>query len=1142
MINILCQTYNVPKKHKKSHLRRIMKLSVFLSFCFVFVMMASNVNSQNAKISLDKQHVTISEILNSIEKQTEYLFFYNKENVDVNKTTSIKIKDGSVAEVLSKIFKNQGITYSMEGNYIVLSRAEVKKASLISSVAQQSFRSIKGAVKDASNEPIIGANVIVKGTTNGVITDIDGNFSLNNIPQNAIIQISYIGYLTQEIKMGSQSSINVKLIEDTQKLDEVVVVGYGTVKKRDLTGSVASVSADKIASIPATTASEALQGRVPGVVVSTSNWSPGQTPNVMIRGKRSITASNDPLYVVDGVPITGGISEISPTDIESMEVLKDASATAIYGARGANGVILITTKSGKSGKTQIEYNGYIGAQTILNQLDLMNGAEFAERTREAYRNTTNSSIQYNSDVPNRDMDMLCPGFVRDPYLIESVLMGWNEDGTYDPSKVRSINYMDDVTRTGMITDHQLSIRGGNERTNFLISGTYNKNNGIFKDEDYERYSLRLNLNHEINKYVKISGQTQYSHSILDKGSGLAGSWRLIPLAPLRDNEGNLIEMPGSYNNYNPLMNLEPGAVSRPTKTTRFLGSYSLDVKLPIDGLKFRSNLGIDARSIQDYSFYSARTSNRACSTSSATNATANYNMFTLENMLFYDKTFSEKHNLGITLLQSVQEDKRETNTISVENLPSDQLKYYDVASALTIDGIGSSMVKWNMASFMGRVNYNYLGRYLLTVSARYDGSSRLANGHKWVIFPSSALAWRISDESFMQNAKWIDNLKLRLGYGKTGNSAVDPYQTKGSLGIVKYPFDNGSTETIGYAPNVMANSMLTWETTHQWNLGLDFGCFKGRINGTIDLYLQNTSDLLLQRQLPVVSGFSNVLSNVGKTRNKGIEISINTLNINTKDFQWTTDLTLTKNKEEIVELYNGKHDDIGNKWFIGQPINVHYDYRKIGIWQNTESDLAEIAKFKANGSDFQPGDIRIQDVNNDYKITDEDKQILGNPRPKILGSLVNTIHYKNFDFSAFLYASFGSMLYNDIYALEHSGRNGGVKVDYWTPNNPTNAYPRPSIDEERPIYVTSTYYEKADFMRVKTLTLGYTLPKNISKKFMTDKLRIYFTAENPFIFTNYTGIDPEGAKIDSSGNPQTGGSGYGTPSVSSWIFGINLTL
>lgn len=1109
-----------------------MKLTCFMLILFVFQSMA-NSYAQNTRIDLNITQSTLKQVFKEIESKTEYTFFYNDEVIDLDRIVDVQAKRETVDNILNRVLTN--CTYKIDNKNILLIP---KNTDSPQPVIQQDKRQVNGVVTDERGEPIIGANIIERGTTNGVITDLDGNFTLS-VPENAILQISYIGYINQEIPVTNQTSFNILLREDLLNLDEVVVVGYGTVKKRDLTGSVSSVDASKISSVPAANASEALQGRVPGLVVTNSDWSPGTSPTVMIRGKRSITASNDPLYVIDGVPVTGGISEISPADIESMEVLKDASATAIYGARGANGVILITTKQGKAGKTVIDYNGYVGAQTILNQLDFWNGAEYAEYTREAYRNTSNSAIRYNSDVASREQDMVCPGFTRDPSIMESVMMGWGNDGVYDPSRVRTTNYMDHVTRTGMVTDHQLSIRGGVERTNFLASATYHKNDGIFKDENYERYSIRLNLNHEINRYVKFGAQTQYSRAIQNRGGELDKGWRLSPLAQLWDENGEIITLPGSYNVYNKMMELEPGAVDRPLKTSRYLGSYFVDVKLPVDGLKFRSNLGIDSRTVQDYEYWSSRTANRNLGTSKAKNATEKYTMFTLENMLFYDKTFNDKHTLGVTLLQSVQEDIKETNNIEVSKLPADNLKYYDVAAGLITDKIESKMVKWNMASFMGRINYNYLGRYLLTVSARYDGSSRLADGHKWVLFPSAALAWRINEEEFMEKADWLDNLKLRVGFGKTGNSAVDPYQTKGSLKIYKYPLGDGE---IGYAPDVMANSSLTWETTDMWNVAVDFGILRGRVNGTIEVYLQNTHDLLLKRQLPVVSGFSEVLSNVGKTRNKGIEVSLNTLNINTRKFQWTTDVTLAANKEEIAELFNGKVDDIGSKWFIGHPVNAYYDYKKTGIWQNTPEDLAEIEKFKANGTEFAPGDIKIKDVNGDYKITDEDKQIIGNPRAKLTASMVNTFNYKGFDLSVFLYANFGAMLYNDIYALEHCGRNGGIKVDYWTPNNPTNAYPRPSIDEERPIYITTTYYEKADYLRVKTLTLGYTLPKETSRKFLVDRMRVYFTAQNPFIFTNYTGIDPEASMVDDKGNPKTDGSGFGTPSTSSWIFGMNLTF
>ena len=457
------------------------------------------------------------------------------------------------------------------------------------------------------------------------------------------------------------------------------------------------------------------------------------------------------------------------------------------------------------------------------------------------------------------------------------------------------------------------------------------------------------------------------------------------------------------------------------------------------------------------------------------------------------------------------------------------MKYYDLGAGSIIDGIGSGYRKWTMASFMGRVNYNYLGRYLLTVSARYDGSSRLADGHKWVLFPSAALAWRISDEKFMKNIKWLDNLKLRVGYGKTGNSSVDPYQTRGTLSKVYYVYNNGKDEVLGYAPKKMANKLLTWETTEQYNLGLDFGFLKNRINGSIDLYLQKTYDLLLERQLPVVSGFSNIVSNIGRTQNKGIEISLNTRNVVTKNFEWTTDLTFTAGREEIVELYNGKVDDPGSGWFIGEPIDVYYNYKKIGIWQDTPEDLAEMEKFNANGANFKPGTIRLWD-NGDYKITEEDKQIIGTKRPKFVASMVNSFRYRDFDFSLFLYGSQGGMLKNDISIMEKPGRANSVRLDYWTPNNPTNAYPRPSVDMERPDYINTTYYENASFLRVRNITLGYTLPKALTSKWSIDKLRFYVTANNPLIFTNFSGIDPEGA------------TGNTSPSYSSWMFGLNLSL
>lgn len=1101
------------------------KTFLCLFLLFLLSMGALPLHAQTVSKIFKEQ--TLKSVLKEIETQTGLSVIYKTDEVNENKRVTATFENTPVLEALSSLL-DKSLEVTLQNKMLVISR---KKSDAESH--QGGRRTITGTVLDDRGDPIIGATIAVQGTSQGTITNIDGEYTLPDVAENATVTISYIGYQTLTFAATDKTLAKVVLKEDTEVLDEVVVVGYGTVKKRDLTGSVTSLNSDVISSVPATTAVEALQGRASGVVISTSNWSPGETPSILIRGKRSINASNDPLFVVDGIPVTGGMGEISPSDIESMEVLKDASATAIYGSRGANGVIIITTKQGKEGRTQIDYNGYVGVQTIQNKLELMNGAEYAEYTREAYRNSAGSN-KYLSDTPNKEQDMLLPMFKQDPYVLESVMMAYDENGNYDPSKVRSYNWFDDVTRSGVITDHQLNVRGGGAKTNFMASVTYNKTEGIMKDQDYERYSIRFNISHSINKYIKFGGQTQYSHSVQNRGSGMEKDmylYRITPLGRFVNEDGTFPGLVGGDSQmYNPLMNTVDGAVDRPLKTSRYLGSYFVDIKLPVKGLSFRSNLGIDSRTVQDYEYFASATTERQLGNSYASNSVKKYSMITWENYFTYTRDFNEKHSLGVTLLQSIQQDVQETLKASVQNLPSDALKYYDLASGLLVDGVGSNYIKWNMASFMGRVNYNYLGRYLLTVSARYDGSSRLAEGHKWVLFPSAALAWRISDEPFMKSLSWMDNLKLRLGYGKTGNSAVDPYQTKGGLAIRRYVYNNGATEVMGYAPSIMANGTLTWETTDQWNLGLDFGFLRNRINGSVELYMQNTKDLLLERQLPVVSGFSSVISNVGSTRNKGIEITLNTRNILTKNFTWSTDWMFSANKEEIVELYNGKVDDIGNRWFIGNPIDVYYNYEKIGIWQNTPEDLAEMAKFNEKGGNFTVGSIKVKDVDGDYKITDKDMVILGNKRPKFVASMVNTLQYKDFDFSIFLYASVGGMLKNNIELMEKPGRANTVKLNYWTPTNPTNDFPRPTADMEKLDYSSTMGYDKADFLRIRNITLGYTLPKELTQKVQLNKVRFYLSANNPFIFTNFTGIDPEGAN------------GRTSPSYSTWMFGINLSM
>lgn len=987
-------------------------------------------------------------------------------------------------------------------------------------------RTVKGCVIDKeTGETLIGASVVVQGREQiGTITDLDGNFVLSIPSGKQKIVVSYIGYTS--VTLDPKDTQVVKLATDALGLDEVVVVGYGSAKKRDLTGSVTSINSKKLMESPALSAMDAIQGKAPGVLVTNSSWTPGSNPTILIRGKRSIKAGNDPLYVVDGIPAATAPNMFSPGDIESIEVLKDASATAIYGSRGANGVILITTKKGKAGKISVDYNGYFGIQTKQNDLEYMNGAEYADYVREAER----AAGKYKSDVPNIDDDRNVSSFTGDDYTWQSIAMAYDANGNYDPSKVRSTasNWKDMVEQTGIITDHQLSIRGGNEKLQFVLNTTYFNNEGIYKTSDYTRYTIKGGFDAQVNNWLKVGVQQHFMRSIQNRGRNFQDCWRVNPLGRFYDDEGNLLEMTSGNDTqyWNPLQYLEENAIVSPLKINRFVGSYYVDIALPVKGLKYRANIGLDFHSRQDYSFTGPQANNG--NLNKAKNSTQQTFDYTIENLLFYDRTFG-KHTLGVTLLQSVERNHREQLTDEVQGLPSDYLYWYDIASASEITKFDSHNQIWSLASFMGRVNYNFNSKYYATVSMRYDGSSRLAEGHKWVAFPAFSLAWRMNEESWLKNFDKLDNLKLRFGYGVTANTAIDPYQTKGLLG--KRYYNYGDNLVMGYSSTSLADMGLTWETTGQWNVGVDFSFFRGRLSGTVDAYIQNTHDLLLDRQLPIVSGYDKVLTNIGKTKNKGIEVSLSTVNVQTKDFTWTTDLMYSTNKEEIVELYNGKVDDIGNKWFIGEALNLFYDYKKIGIWQNTEEDLAEMAKFNANGHKFAPGKIRLLDVDGDYKITaDKDRMILGQERPKHIFNMTNTFLYKGFDMNVVLYGTVGGMVENKLRYGHQANRNNNLKYDYWTPNNPTNAYPRPNSSSNDAEYESTLWYEKTDFLRLKTITLGYTLPKQSIQKAGLTNCRLYLTAENPLVFTNYTGIDPEGAKA------------YAAPSVSTWMFGVNLSF
>ncbi len=1091
----------------------IMRLSILISFLLSFSVFATSY-SQDARINLDvKTATTVKSVLKMIEDQTKFRFFYNSDLVDLNKQVIISLEDKNINEVLNSIFAGTAVGYRvLENNFVVLSLEEMLQQITIT-----------GTVNDEAGEPMPGVNVVVKGTTTGVITSSNGSYSITVPDKDATLIFSFLGYTPQEIVVGSQREFIITLKEETRLLDEIVVVGYGTQRKRDLTGAITSVSADQINETAKTNAVQALQGKVAGVDIRQDSWNPGSTGNIQIRGRRSITALNEPLYVIDGIPIDRGINEINPSEIESMEILKDASATAIYGSGGANGVVLITTKRGRSGKTHIEYDGYYGVQKPLNTLDIMNGPEFAEFVREAYRNR--SSNKYNSDVPNMNDDKNNGIFGKDAYVMESVMMGYDADGKYNPNNVRSFDWVDAVMRTGNIQNHQLTITGGGEKTRLMVSGAYFANEGVMRDKDYSRLSLRTNIDHDFNKWLLVGTSMMYSNVVQNSSGNLYERARnMSPLATAWNEDGSLVAFPGGDGlAVNPLAEIN----GRQTENdrNRFIYNFYTEVKLPFN-FKYRFNFGLDYRTARDGSFVSSMALSGGLPT--AGYGGNSLKQYTYNNILYYDNTFNKIHRLNLTLLQEAIDYRFEESGINVKGLPAEYQRFYNVGSASEVTGVSSRLTERRMLSWMGRVNYSLKDKYLLTVSGRYDGSSVMADGHKYQFFPSASVAWRIMEEPFMASTRgFLDNLKLRFGYGKTGNSAISAYQTQGSLQLMRYVWDE--TLQISYAPGSMPNPGLSWETTGQYNLGIDFAFFGNRISGTIDMYRQNTYDLLMARNLPIVSGFNSVMENIGKTRNTGFEFSLTTRILETEDWNWSVDWMYYTNKEEIVELYGGKKDDVGSKWFIGQPISVHYDYAFDGIWQDTPEDLAEIAKFNANGASFKPGLIRPKDQNGDYKINAEDRVILGTTQPDWIGSITSHLSYKNLDFSFQLYGNFGSMVYNDM-NLRMEGRWNSLKVDYWTPTNPSTTYPRPSADWENPPYVNILYYEKASYVRLRYLTLGYSLPQKLREKIACQKFRIYGTIQNPFLWTDFKGLDPEGA------------AGYNTPSVTTFLLGLNIAF
>jgi TonB-linked SusC/RagA family outer membrane protein len=1018
---------------------------------------------------------------------------------------------------------------------------------------------VTGRVTSDNGEGIPGVTVVVKGTTTGATTDVNGNYTVTVPNDNSILVFSSVGYTRQEIAVGKRTNVSQSLVPETQALNEVQVVGYGVQKKSQVTGAISSVSDEQLRDVPVANIGQALQGRAAGITVASNGTAPGQAPTIRIRGNRSLSGSNDPLLVVDGVPYDGSLNDLNPDDITSLEVLKDASSTAIYGARGANGVILISTRRGKSGAPRATYSGYYGQKRAYGRFDLQNGEQYYNYKLQAY---LAQNANFNPSAAS--------------FLTNDERANYLAGNTTD--------YQSLLFQKGHIQNHSLGLSGGTEQTQYSASLGYYDETGIVPVQRFQRYSLRGTLDQQVGKRVKVGLNTLNTFTDA-KDPNVNVLYQILTTSPLAspyDNLGNLVLYPNGDNaGSNPLTLYAPNAHLDRSRRLRTFNSLYAQVNI-LKGLDYRLNVGLDARTQADDAFYASVTPNNGGGVNTASSASSiAYNLLA-ENVLTYNRTFAEKHDLNVTALYSRQTYHADGFSGAVQNTLADyQFNTNLGAGTPTRVNNSTQPIDWGLESYMGRVNYAYDNRYSATLTARIDRSSRLAPGHKTNLFPSAAVAWNIANEAFLKDYSWVNNLKLRASLGRVGSTAINPYQTQGSLltGLGQGAYNFGTAGAVGVVPGTVANSDLGWEYTTTTNFGLDFGFLENRITGSVEVYQQRTSDLLLPFALPTASGYGSVLINAGQTQNRGLEISLTTVNVraaNPGGFEWSTDWNYTVNREKVLDLNSSnadgsKRNDVGNQRFIGQPLYVIYDYRNIGIWQTSEADLA-----KKYGS--KPGQIKVEDVNNDGVINASDRVIVGSRQPKFEAGLTNRFRFKNFDLTVVALTRVGATVvdpysFGPSYYATNTGRRNQLNFDYWsaavpaalTPQtaggiaaNPSNVYPQPDQStraNEWPNYGSTLGYHSGTFIKVRSIDLGYTIPAAWAKAAFMSSARVYLQVQNPYIwaadkyFQRNKAIDPDALSYSSrfsntgvaSANIDfQGGSNY--PVTRAFIVGVNLGL
>ena len=1066
--------------------------------------------AQHQQVRLTGSNVTLKTAFKQIEQQTKLFVDYNTQEVNDSRVLTKLPKNSNVKEVMEQLLEGSGCSITFSNGHIIIN----KQARTVSST-----KKISGVVKDETGEPVIGANVVVKGTTNGTVTDMNGRYSLE-VPEGGVLQISYIGYNTQEVKVGSGDVVNVSLREDSEALDEVVVIGYGTVKKSDLTGAVGSVQMKDVSQVGITSADRALQGQIAGVQVNARTGQPGESMMIRVRGSNSLAGGNEPLYVIDGMPVEKMNSDINPEDILSMEVLKDASSTAIYGSRGANGVVMITTKRGRTGDTVLEYNGYVGVSSLRKKLDLLGKDDYIAMVNEVSQNDGNGiaiTPEQAALLPNND-------------------------------------WQDLAYQTALTHSHQVSVSGGTDKTKLYSSLNYMNQEGIIKGSNYNRFALRINGDQKLARNLSLNASIAYSYGTQNTANSNADGWGAIaytamvmaPIQEIRDADGKYTNFSGTpWGGTNPVGMAE--LYKNKTVNSRLLANMSLIYEI-IDGLTFRVNAGAEVNAGSSDRYIPIGLSAGGKLDGDASKSKSNYYTIINENILTYDKRFNKNHALnlmgGVTF-QTYQyndlggsgtgflRDVYETNNLGVASTPGTPSSGYS---------------DYRMASFLGRANYNLMERYLLTVTARYDGSSKFSKNHKFAFFPSAALAWRLSEENFMQDIDWLSNLKLRASIGQTGNQSISPYQTFARLGTSGPIFGDG--KDIGFGLSSMANDDLKWETTTQTDIGVDFGFFSNRLNIGFDYYWKQTRDLLYNATLPPSSGYSSMLRNLGRIDNKGFEISINTINMKGK-VNWTTNLNITSNKSIVKDLgsdvYGNKIQRIdapigGGNWFplfVGKAPFQLYGYEIEGIYQTDE-------EARLNGeATKKAGDYRYKDTDGKAGITTGDKTIIANTQPKFTFGLTNIVNWNNFELSFLLIGSVGGDIVNEFNkSITNIGGTWNIRKDvwenHWTPENPNAKYARASVATKDYLAFgdpSSVWVENGSYLRFKDIKLAYTLPSQWFAGSRKPNISVYLSGQNLITITSYSHYDPEASWTSSAVNGWDRGV---YPSAKSFTLGLQV--